>query len=196
MENSTLYRSNLTKEKMAILEELQSEAQEQENNLSVYKRPLREKELDVLWKNFKVNQRNEKTPGVYLTIGFILGAVCMFMMTAVLSFGTTAAERPSTTEIVVKRPQEKTDLFFIPKSKETKDVAKTTNSKKSKAVETSETPASYQNYTVVSGDTLERIIIRFYGKNDVSKIDKIVEANKLSSPNSLSIGQKLVIPMD
>ena len=60
-----------------------------------------------------------------------------------------------------------------------------------------EVPAvTYQSYTVVSGDTLERIIIRFYGRNDVSKIDKIVEANKLSSPNSLSIGQKLVIPME
>ena len=31
---------------------------------------------------------------------------------------------------------------------------------------------------------------------EIPKIDKIVEADKLSSPNNLSIGQKLVIPMD
>ena len=92
MQKSTLYRSNLTKEKMALLEELQNEAQQQENNLSVYKRPSREKELDVLWKNFKLNQKADKSPGIYLTIGFITGAFCMFLMTALLSFGTNSPE--------------------------------------------------------------------------------------------------------
>lgn len=184
MKNSTLYRSNLTKEKMALLEELQSEAQEQENNLSVYKRPSREKELDVLWKNFKVNQRGNKSPGVYLTIGFITGAFCMFLMTALLSFGTMQTDTITKEEIVTKKPKA-SKLSFIPISKKQKESVKV------------EAPATtYQSYTVASGDTLEKIIIRFYGKNDVSKIDKIVEANKLSSPNSLSIGQKLVIPMD
>lgn len=183
MKNSTLYRSNLTKEKMALLEELQNEAQEQENNLSVYKRPSREKELDVLWKNFKVNQRGDKSPGIYLTIGFITGALCMFVMTALLSFGTMSTDRIAKEEVVTKKPKA-SRLSFIPVSK------------KQKAVETAAPTTTYQSYTVASGDTLEKIIIRFYGKNDVSKIDKIVEANKLSSPNNLSIGQKLVIPMD
>ena len=186
MQKSTLYRSNLTKEKMALLEELQNEAQQQENNLSVYKRPSREKELDVLWKNFKLNQRADKSPGIYLTIGFITGAFCMFLLTALLSFGTNSSEIKADTA-VQKAPKVKKEfkLSFIPASKKQKTIAET------------ETPtATYQSYTVVSGDTLEKIIIRFYGKNDISKIDKIVEANKLSSPNNLSIGQKLVIPMD
>ena len=190
MENSSLYRSNLTKERMAILEELQNEAQEQENNLSVYKRPLREKELDVLWKNFKINQKSEKTPGIYLTIGFVLGALCMFLMTAVLSFGTTASERSVKEEIVIKQPKaQKSHFSFIPTSNKAKKEVEV-NAEQAAAT------SSYQTYTVASGDTLERIIIKFYGKNDVSKIDKIVEANKMKSPNSLSIGQKLVIPMD
>lgn len=188
MQNSTLYRSNLTKEKMALLEELQHEAQEQENNLSVYKRPSREKELDVLWRNLKINQRGEKSPGVYLTIGFITGAFCMFLMTALLSFGTNAADNAHKADVVATpkvKKESKFSLSFIPANKKPKEITEI------------DTPAvSYQSYTVVSGDTLEKIIIRFYGKNDVSKIDKIVEANKLSSPNSLSIGQKLVIPMD
>ena len=184
MKNSTLYRSNLTKEKMALLEELQNEAQEQENNLSVYKRPSREKELDVLWKNFKLSQRGDKSPGIYLSIGFITGAFCMFLMTAVLSFGTISSDTISKEEVVTKKPKA-SKLSFIPINRKQKETI------------TVEAPATtYQSYTVASGDTLEKIIIRFYGKNDVSKIDKIVEANKLSSPNSLSIGQKLVIPMD
>ena len=186
MQKSTLYRSNLTKEKMALLEELQNEAQQQENNLSVYKRPSREKELDVLWKNFKLNQRADKSPGIYLTIGFITGAFCMFLMTALLSFGTNSADF-KTDLSAQKTPKVKNEfkLSFIPASKKQKETV---------AVESP--VATYQSYTVVSGDTLEKIIIRFYGKNDVSKIDKIVEANKLSSPNNLSIGQKLVIPMN
>lgn len=184
MKNSTLYRSNLTKEKMALLEELQNEAQMQENNLSVYKRPSREKELDVLWKNFKISQRNDKSPGIYLTIGFVTGALCMFLMTALLSFGTMSSERMPKEEIFTKKTKA-TKLSFIPINK------------KQKEIESTEAPSTtYQTYTVVSGDTLESIIIRFYGRNDVSKIDTIVEANKLSSPNSLSIGQKLVIPME
>ena len=184
MKNSTLYRSNLTKEKMALLEELQNEAQEQENNLSVYKRPSREKELDVLWKNFKISQRGDKSPGIYLTIGFIVGAFCMFLMSALLSVGSISTDTIAKEEVVTKKPKASMKLSFIPISK------------KQKTVETAAPTTTYQSYTVASGDTLERIIIRFYGKNDVSKIDKIVEANKLSSPNSLSIGQKLVIPMD
>ena len=184
MKNSALYRSNLSKERMALLEELQNEAQEQENNLSVYKRPSREKELDVLWKNFKVNQRGDKSPGIYLTIGFITGAFCMFLLTAVLSFGTVANDNTVKEEIVTKKPKA-SKLAFIP-----------INKKQKNEVQTEAPTTTYESYTVASGDTLEKIIIRFYGKNDVSKIDKIVEANKLSSPNSLSIGQKLIIPMD
>ncbi len=188
MQNSTLYRSNLTKEKMSLLEELQQEAQEQENNLSVYKRPSREKELDVLWRNFKINQRADKSPGVYLTIGFITGAFCMFLMTALLSFGTNASDSSMQTDIAMPKvkKESKLHLSFIPASRKQKETTE----------EVSTPAVTYQSYTVESGDTLEKIIIRFYGKNDVSKIDKIVEANKLKSANSLSIGQKLVIPMD
>ena len=59
-----------------------------------------------------------------------------------------------------------------------------------------ETPApASQNYVVESGDTLESIIIRFYGAFDLNKVELIKEANNMSNPNALSIGQKLVIPM-
>ncbi len=57
-------------------------------------------------------------------------------------------------------------------------------------VQTSET------YTVKSGDTIQAIVVKFYGSYDVSKIEKIKIANNLSDPNAIGIGQKLVIPMD
>ena len=56
--------------------------------------------------------------------------------------------------------------------------------------------AAPESYTIKAGDTLEGVIIRFYGKYDTSKVSKIMEANNLSNPNQLAIGQKLIIPMD
>jgi NitT/TauT family transport system substrate-binding protein len=51
-----------------------------------------------------------------------------------------------------------------------------------------------QEHTVVSGDTLSHLAMRFYG--DHYKWSKIFEANKstMKNPNFLYIGQKLVIP--
>ena len=57
-------------------------------------------------------------------------------------------------------------------------------------------PVEYQTYTVKSGDTLAGIIIRFYGKYDVSKIERIKQANNMKNADSISIGQELIIPMD
>ena len=53
-----------------------------------------------------------------------------------------------------------------------------------------------EEYTVKEGDTLESIVIRFYGSFDMSKVNAIQQANKMANPNALSIGQKLVIPMN
>jgi NitT/TauT family transport system substrate-binding protein len=51
-----------------------------------------------------------------------------------------------------------------------------------------------QEYSVVSGDTLSHLALRFYG--DHYKWSKIYEANKstMKNPNFLFIGQKLFIP--
>ena len=53
-----------------------------------------------------------------------------------------------------------------------------------------------ENYVVKEGDTLESIVIRFYGSFDMSKVNAIQSVNKMANPNALSIGQKLIIPMN
>ena len=53
-----------------------------------------------------------------------------------------------------------------------------------------------EEYVVKEGDTLESIVIRFYGKFDMSKVNAIQSVNKMANPNALSIGQKLTIPMN
>jgi nucleoid-associated protein YgaU len=51
-----------------------------------------------------------------------------------------------------------------------------------------------KKYTVVAGDSLSKIAKNFYG--DGNKYMKIFEANKdqLKDPNTIQIGQELVIP--
>ena len=156
MKSSTLYRSNLSKEKMVLLEELRAKSQKvtstEARTPDVYIRPSKEKELDVLWQNFKVNQKEEKSPGVYLITGFVAGALCMFLMTALLSFSSNAiknANNPEAPKLVKKVKADKSaKLSIIPADQVIEEV---------KAI----TP---ETYSVKSGDTLEGIIIRFYGK--------------------------------
>lgn len=188
MKSSTLYRSNLSKEKMVLLEELRAKSQKvtstEARTPDVYIRPSKEKELDVLWQNFKVNQKEEKSPGVYLITGFVAGALCMFLMTALLSFSSNAINRANSSDspkIVKKvKANKSAKLSIIPADQVVEEV---------KAI-------APETYSVKSGDTLEGIIIRFYGKYDPSKITKIMQANNMSNPNQLSIGQSLVIPLD
>lgn len=189
MKNSTLHRSNLSNERMALLSELKAQKNHSSDNApGIYKRPAKQKELDILWQSFKINQKEEKSPGLYLLTGFILGALSMFLMTAVLSISANNEDTMSESSIsapqiehklIKKSKNSKSKLSIVPADKPTAAVASTSES-----------------YTVQNGDTLEAIIIRFYGRYDVSKIAKIKAANKLSSVDQLSIGQKLVIPLD
>ena len=51
-------------------------------------------------------------------------------------------------------------------------------------------------YTVQSGDTMESILIRFYGSYSKDKEALVLKTNNLTNPNKLAIGQKLTIPME
>lgn len=178
MKSSTLKRSNLSKERMQFLEELsRNKQQPYDSSPGVYVRANKEKELDVLWQNFKVSQREEKSPGVYLVTGFVAGAIAMLIMTTLLSFSIHGIGELTS----MPQSKEKAKLTFIPADKSAPAEA---------------APKGSETYTVKTGDTLESIIIRFYGKFDLSKVAKIKEANKMANPNNLQIGQSLIIPME
>ena len=182
MKSSTLKRSNLSKEKMLLLEELAKHKQKPyDASPGVYVRPNKEKELDVLWQNFRVHQKQEKSPGVYLVTGFVTGVIATLIMTTLLSFSmrTTSSQEalvgPST-------EKEKAKITFIPADNSSSNTASVAG--------------GAETYTVQSGDTLAGIVIRFYGKYDTKKIEKIKIMNNMKSENSLRIGQKLIIPMN
>lgn len=181
MKSSTIRRSNLSKEKMAVLEALSKYRQDSyDNSPSVYVRPNKEKELDVLWQNFKISQKADKAPGVYLATGFVAGAVAMLALTTLISFSTRNMDMKAHTP-AVKVKKERAALSFIPSGQK----------------EEQETPAvNNEVYTVQSGDTMEAILIRFYGSYSKEKEDLVLKTNNLDNPNKLSIDQKLTIPMN
>lgn len=137
MKSSTLRRSNLSKEKMAVLEALSKYKQESsyDSSPSVYVRPSKEKELDLLWQNFKIAQSSEKSPSVYLATGFIAGALSMLMLTTIINFSVKDSNVPANVK------SQKESVNFLP------------------AGETSARES--ETYIVQSGDTVENIMIRF-----------------------------------
>ncbi len=179
MKSSTIRRSNLSKEKMAVLEALSKYGHEAyDNSVGVYVRPNREKELDLLWKNFKVNQKPEKSPNVYLTAGFVAGAVVMLVLSVLIGF-TVRGINSIRENTVVPVKKEKLSFSFIPSSQKT-DAETAVN----------------EVYTVQNGDTMEAILVRFYGSYSKEKEALVLKTNNMTNPNKLSIGQQLTIPME
>ena len=184
MKSSTIRRSNLSKEKMAVLEALSKYRNEvYDGSPSVYVRPEtsrmdKERELDLLWQNFRVNQKSSKSPNVYLFAGFIAGAVVMLVLSILISFSARGIENAK--ENITPSPikKEKLSLNFIPSSQ--------------KAEET----VANETYTVQSGDTMEAILVRFYGSYNKEKEALVLKTNNMTNPNKLSIGQQLIIPME
>ena len=183
MRSSILHRSNLSKERKAFLEELKNQNEYYDVEApNIYKRTSKQEELDTLWKTFKINQKDQQNPGVYLTVGFIAGAISMFMMTALLSFGVNSDNVSEAALKPVKKTHVSKDVKIIPADVNEADSITNGTTK--------------ETYTIKEGDTLAGIIIRFYGKYDVSKIEKIKQANNLTDVNKLKIGDVITIPLD
>ena len=90
MKSSTLHRASLSQERMTMLERARAMnmstddiPQYRQSSQPVEKAP----ELDMLYKNFQKTIRKptvKKTPGVYLGVGFILGAVTMLIISLIV----------------------------------------------------------------------------------------------------------------
>ena len=187
MKSTTLRRSNITREKVAMLEALSRYNREHQDE-DFYRKQSKNKELDALWQSFGVKQqKNEKAPQVYFVTGFVVGVIVTLLITTFISLlinvSTPKDDVVAPAPVVKKSATESNGRFsFIPSDSSAKKV----------------TPEVSLNeeYTVKEGDTLESIVIRFYGSFDMDKVARIQEANKMANPNALSIGQKLVIPMN
>lgn len=177
MKSSTVIRSNLSKEKIAVLEALSKYKHDTSDvTPNVYMRSNKEKELDLLWQNFKVSQKSEKSPAIYLGTGFIAGIVTASLMFGILglSLHGTASQVPAPVEKAAKSET----INLVPA-----------------AETTAATVSGNEVYTVQSGDTMESILTRFYGGYTQERAWAVMNANNMKNPHKLSIGQKLNIPV-
>ena len=182
MKSTTLRRSNITKEKVAMMEALNRYNREHQNE-DFYLRQSKNRELDALLQNFGVRQqKTEKAPQVYFVVGLITGVIVTLLITTFVSILINISTPKEDAVPKVKSVTTENAKFrFIP--------ADTTKSTVTPVV-------TNEEYTVKEGDTLESIVIRFYGSFDMDKVNLIQEANKMANPNALSIGQKLIIPVN
>ena len=185
MKSTTLRRSNITREKVAMMEAL-TRYNKQHQNEDFYRSQNKTRELDVLWQSFGVKpNKNEKAPQVYFVTGLICGVIITLAITTVISLLINLSTPKD--DLLAPAPRKHAlveadaKFSFIPADSAT---AKPVVSQ-----------PSNEEYTVKEGDTLESIVIRFYGSFDMSKVNAIQSANKMANPNALSIGQKLIIPM-
>lgn len=185
MRSTTLRRSNITREKVAMMEALNryNRAHQDED---FYRAQTKSRELDALWQSFGVkSQKNEKAPQVYFVTGLISGVIITLLITTFVSLLINISTPKDDVVVPVKKSAAASSgrFTFIPAD----------NASANKSV----APVSVnEEYVVKEGDTLESIVIRFYGSFDMDKVARIQEANKMANPNALSIGQKLVIPMN
>ena len=198
MKSTTLRRANLSKEKIQALENIAkyrrqtqiANAQQKQAVKSVAPQ-MKERELDMLWTNFKQHSKQDKSPTVYLITGFIAGAIVMLIITSLIGFSMKSMNE-SAEDISTKVPDTKiedTAITLIPADKEVSATS-------TKVATTTTAPRQDEIYTVQSGDTLESIIIRFYGSYSMKREQAIKAANGMKNPNALSIGQKLRIPLN
>lgn len=200
MKTSTLNRSMLSGESMALLAELKSLNEEDErqslnNNNSI---KAKQDELDILWQNFKIMPKEEKSPGIYILAGFIAGALSMFLMTAMLSFTTFSSSDGSISSPVQERKIVKKEYgSFAPIGSPQYVADKATVEDLTAEEAVVNAPAVINDkYKVKAGDSLEAISVKFYGKASPENTKKLQVANGLASPHAIYAGQELLIPMN
>ena len=187
MRGSTLHRSGLTREKMGVLaniSQVDTKKQTTKAQLSQYYRATKAQELDLLWGNVQkgiqkvhnvAKSTKQKSPAVYLTIGFVAGVLFMCLITLIVSIFSMHPKTSSEIDTV------KSNVAVIGSDSLLDGV--------------SDVVVSREKYVVKKGDTLNGIAYRFYGKYDEAKILEIQRINNIVNPAAISIGQELIIPV-
>lgn len=140
-------------------------------------------ELDMLWSNSKAYQREDRSPIVSFIAGVVVGAVLtaavfmLFFSQPKVQTGSSELEAPVVESVTNGQPSKSAGLLNT-----------------AEQASNSVAPAGNSTYKVVSGDTLGSIAVKMYGSSAPKYIEKIQHANNMSSPNSLQIGQTLIIP--
>lgn len=187
MKSSTLHRSNLSRERMAMIENVKPQSYNSSvSDVNQYIKFQRKPELDVLWRDFEKSVQSKskaKAPVVYAGIGFVLGLLFALGIAVIIGLSMYSdVQKPEFKQQTIKLETNDTPVSIVPSS---------TNEEA-----TSNASSVEEKYTVKAGDTLDKIAYRFYGKYDMEKINRIMQLNNIKDETTIQIGQVLIIPLD
>ena len=170
MRSSTFHKTGLSREKMAALEQMMSDNRTSyDDSPGVYVRNNKDRDLDLLWQVSRAS-KNKKMTRKQAVTAFVAGILCTLFLTSTFN----------------NWPDNISDADFWQKS-DVVNVSPADN--KAPTVHT-------ETYSVKPGDTIDSIVMRFYGVYDVERIAQIQAINNLKDPSKISLGQKLIIPIN
>lgn len=170
MRSSTFHKTGLSREKMFALEKIMSANKTSyDDSPGVYVRNNKDRDLDLLWQVSKA-VKNQKMTRKQVITAFVAGILCTLFITSTFNNWSNNMS----------------DVDFWQK-RDTINVSPADN--KAPTVHT-------EAYAVKSGDTIDSIVMRFYGVYDVERIAQIQAINHLQDPSKISLGQKLIIPIN
>jgi nucleoid-associated protein YgaU len=175
MRSSTFHKTNLSKEKLAALEQMLADGRTSyDDSLGVYVRSNKGRDLDLLWQvNKKVAAKNKKMTRKQVITSFVAGILCAMFITS--TFNNISNNMA--------------DVDFWSKGQVPVGVNVSPADNKAPTVQT-------KTYTVKPGDTIDSIVMRFYGVYDMERIRQIQAINNLEDPSKISLGQTLIIPIN
>ena len=187
MKSSTLHRSSLSRERMAMIENIKPQGYNSSvSDVNQYMKFQKKPELDVLWRDFEKSVQSKskaKAPVVYAGIGFVLGLLFALGIAVIIGLSMYSdAQKPEFNKQTIKLETNDAPVSIVPSATNEEAVSKTSSLE--------------EKYTVKAGDTLDKIAYRFYGKYDVDKINRIMQLNNIKDETTIQIGQVLIIPLD
>lgn len=172
MRSSTFHRTALSKEKLAALEHMIADGKANYDEApGVYVRSNKAKDLDLLWQVNRASAKYKKMTRNQVIASFVAGIAVTIFLTS--SFNNL--------------PSNMTDVDFWQKGSLGVNVSPADN--KAPTVHT-------ESYTVKAGDTIDSIVMRYYGVYDVERIRQIQAINNLQDPSKIGLGQTLIIPIN
>ncbi|MEI8377204.1 MAG: LysM domain-containing protein [bacterium] len=170
MRSSTFHKTGLSREKMAALEQMMSDNRTSyDDSPGVYVRNNKDRDLDLLWQVSRVS-KNKKMTRKQIITSFVAGILVTLFLTSTFN----------------NLSNNFSDVEFWQKG-DVVNVSPADN--KAPTVHT-------ELYTVKPGDTIDSIVMRFYGVYDVERIAQIQAINHLKDPSKISLGQTLTIPIN
>ena len=175
-------------------------------------------ELDMLWSSGRLEHKEDRSPIVFFLVGFLLGGLITGLVVFLLvkqpdikagesEFVTTPVEKIKVEDTATEKSGGFLQNLFGSDTKKAEQPAETAEPKAETTAEepktevkpepvasSSSSSTPIRTYTVQNGDTLGAIAYRHYKSSAPKYVEKIQRANNLRSPDSLQIGQKLVIP--